>query len=143
MKKKVLKYLLSLFVLLIGVCNQTFANSLVEGSFFVYENYSNDAGTDTVDTSVNESLQQAIFCSSSTERHRSHKVECIDSEEEESEPTVLKKQSSKVPFLCSFSIFYRTTYLFNRVNRQFSLYEHFTYLSTYKALHLIFSVFRL
>ncbi|MDO6519717.1 hypothetical protein [Zobellia uliginosa] len=143
MKKKVLKYLLSLFVLLIGVCNQTVANSLVEGSFFIYGSYSNDVGTDTVDISVEDSLQQAIFCPSSTERHRSHKVECIDSEEEESEPTVLKNQSSNVSLLCSFSIFYRTTYLFNRVKKQFSFYEHFTYLSAYKSLHLIFSVFRL
>ncbi|CAZ97063.1 hypothetical protein Q4603_18315 [Zobellia galactanivorans] len=141
MKKKVLKYLLSLFVLLIGVCNQSVANSLVEGGFFIYGNYSNDA--DTVDISVDGLLQQAILSSSSTEKHRSHKVECIDSEEEESEPTVLKNQSSKVSFLCSFSIFYRTTYLFDRVKKQFSFYEHFTYLSTYKSLHLIFSVFRL
>ncbi|WP_400072658.1 hypothetical protein [Zobellia russellii] len=142
MKKRYLQYFLSLSILLLGVCGQISANSAYGAGTDV------SVGRQTERNNAAIELEQFIpsgLSSSSSEKRHTNKIEITDEqeEEEENEPTLSEKQLKEYNSLNLLSRFYRTGYFFHLIKNQLTFYKHFTYLSTFKTLHLMFSVLQL
>ncbi|MUH36644.1 hypothetical protein D9O36_12395 [Zobellia amurskyensis] len=143
MKKRFSKYFLSLCILLVGVCGQLAANSA-----YSIGTDTNVVGHQTKGNNSTVEPEQYILSglnSSSSEKQRNSKIEVTDEqeEEEESEPTLSEKQLKEYSSSNLLSTFYQTGYFFHLIKNQFSFYRHFIYLSTFKTLHLMFSVLQL
>ncbi|CAM4416393.1 hypothetical protein ZORO111903_19920 [Zobellia roscoffensis] len=142
MKKWFSKYFLSLCILLLGVCSQATANSAYGNGIDINTGHHIENDATTVKP---EEYIPSRLTSSSSEKQRNSKIEVTDEqeEEEENEPTLSEKELREYNSSSIFSRFYKTGYFFHLIKNQFTFYEHFTYLSTYKTLHLIFSVLQL
>ncbi|CAM4171118.1 hypothetical protein [Zobellia nedashkovskayae] len=142
MKKCFSKYFLSLGILILGVCGQLIANTAYSALTDISIEHQSERSNTTVQP---EQYIPSGLRSSSSEKQRNSKIEIIDEqeEEEESEPTLSEKQLKEYTSLHLLSTFYQTGYFFHLIKNQFTFYQHITYLSTYKTLHLMFSVLQL
>ncbi|WP_276167592.1 hypothetical protein [Zobellia alginiliquefaciens] len=144
MKKRFLKYFLSLCILLFGVCGKATANTVCSHFTSITVGHQTERNATTV---VPEQYIPSGLKSSSTEKQRNSKIEITDEqeeeEEEERESTLSEKQLRKYTSLHLLSTFYQTGYFYHLIKNQLSFYRHLTYLSAYKTLHLMFSVLQL
>ncbi|MBU2945189.1 hypothetical protein [Zobellia uliginosa] len=144
MKKRCLKYFLSLSILLLGVCSEAAANTVYGNFTSITLGHQTEGNTTTV---IPEQYIPSGLKSSSSEKQHNSKIEITDEqeeeEEEESESTLSEKQLKEYTSLNLLSTFYQSGYFYHLIKNQFSFYQHFTYLSTYKTLHLMFSVLQL
>ncbi|MGJ8736693.1 hypothetical protein [Zobellia laminariae] len=142
MKKSFSKYFLSLSILILGVCGQLTANTAYSTVTDISIEHQSEGNSTSVEP---EQYIPSGLRSSTSEKQRNSKIEITDEqeEEEESEPTVSEKKLKEYTSLHLLSTFYQSGYFFHLIKNQFTFYQHITYLSTYKTLHLMFSVLQL
>ncbi|MDB2606377.1 hypothetical protein N9Y48_01225 [Zobellia sp.] len=141
MKIRFSKYSLYLCVLIFGFLSSITANKTSDGNANLTIDYSNENG---ISGSENQLYFTSGLTSSSSEKHLTNKIEVTDElEEEENRSTLFNQQLKDHDSLSLFSRFYKTGYFFHLIKNQCTFYKPITYLSSYKTLHLMFSVLQL
>ncbi|SKB33272.1 hypothetical protein [Maribacter arcticus] len=139
MKKSLLKFLLSICILLSSICSPLFANFNIENTSLHTIAYQNTLSTNT-DLTSNVHNQNAIISGTSDKVDKVLEIDAAEIEEEESENTFFKKGEKVYYTSASFyllSILFLFSYLKNStkllmlftiyplVNRRFVLYQVF------------------
>jgi hypothetical protein len=136
MKKSLLKFLLSICILLSSICSPLFANFNIENTSLNTIAYQNTLSTNT-DLTSNVHNQNAIISGASDKVGKILEIDAAEIEEEESENTFFKKGEKVYYTSASFYILFLFSYLKNStklqmlftiyplVNRRFVLYQVF------------------
>lgn len=139
MKKSLLKFLLSLCILLTGIYSPLFANYNIEGtSFHSVQKLSNSISN----TPEAASFHKAVLKNSFGNLNKLLEIEAIEIEEEENEQSHVKKL---VEFQQASASFYllAVLFLFSYFTNNSTLHKLFTFLPVANRRFVLYQVFRI